>query len=656
MRDGDLQRILAQAPVGFASVEGPDMVFTAANALYEEMVSRHGLVGCRWADVFPELVDTPTHAALRAAYQGERIHVHEHLVPLTRDGVPHDCYYTFTLDPLRDEDGAVTGFVVIANEVTEIVAGRRRAEALAAQLAVREARYRLLVGEMDEGFTLIELRYDAAGRPVDFYYLEANDAYCRQTGTASPVGMTVREQIPSIEQSLIDQYAEVARTGAPLRFQVEVGALGKWFDVFAGRIGDAALHQVGIIFKDITAQRAAELEREQLLAAEQVARRDAERANQLKDQFLATVSHELRSPLHAMLGWLRILRSENLDASREEHALSVIERNARSQAQLVEDLLDVTRIMEGKLRLDLQATDLDAIIDGAVDSLRPMAEARGVTIVRPAEPSGQATVDAHRVEQVLWNLISNAVKFTPTNGVVTVEVARTGAGVELAVIDTGMGIAPDFLPHVFERFRQADGSSTRKHGGLGLGLSIVRQLVELHGGTVSVHSEGEGRGTRFTVRLPSEPPRAELPAVERRITPSTGEAALDPPPELAGMRILVVDDEADARETIRRLLSAVGAHVTAAGSAREALDVLRAERPALLLSDIGMPGEDGYALMAAVRALPVDEGGETPAIAVTAFARAQDRTRAIRAGFQSHVPKPIEPAELFAVIASLVRA
>ncbi len=376
---------------------------------------------------------------------------------------------------------------------------------------------------------------------------------------------------------------------------------------------------------------------------------EAQEANRLKDEFLATVSHELRTPLNAMLGWARLLRAGTMAPTMSERALVTIERNAQAQAQLIDDLLDVSRIITGKLRLDVRSIDLGAVIESAVDAVRPAADAKQIRLdVDIDRMIGPVTADGARFEQVVWNLLSNAVKFTPAGGGVSVALTSVGSHLELRVTDSGQGIRPDFLPHVFDRFRQADNRGTKSHTGLGLGLAIVRHLVELHGGTVRAESAGEGKGASFTVDIPLAP-------VHRADTPSPAGAGMRSVqvPMLDGVRILVVDDEADGRELLAIVLEQLGAEVQAVGTADEALAVFNEWRPSVLLSDIGMPGEDGYSLIRRVRALPPAQGGNVPAAALTAYARAEDRTRALLAGFQQHVAKPVEPKELAAVVANL---
>ncbi len=402
-------------------------------------------------------------------------------------------------------------------------------------------------------------------------------------------------------------------------------------------------------------RRRVEKERTEILTREQEARAEAENANRLKDEFLATLSHELRTPLTAILGWARMLQTNNLEEATAKRALETIERSARTQTQLIEDLLDVSRIITGKLRLDVRAVDLGGIVTAAVDTLLPAAEAKSIRLQTLLDPqAGPVSGDPDRLQQVVWNLVSNAIKFTPKGGRVQVRLECVNSHVEITVSDTGAGISPEFLPHVFDRFRQANQKTTRTHGGLGLGLAIVHQLVELHGGTVHVESSGEDHGATFTVMLPLLPMRKEPTSDVPRVHPraETG-IAIDCPSELEGLRVLVVDDEEDTRELIFAVLGACGAQVVTAASAAEALEQVERGEFDVLVSDIGMPEDDGFSLIAKIRRLPADRGGRIPAAALTAYARSEDRVRAFRSGFQIHVPKPVEPAELISVVANL---
>ncbi len=387
--------------------------------------------------------------------------------------------------------------------------------------------------------------------------------------------------------------------------------------------------------------------------------KQAEDANRMKDEFLATLSHELRTPLTSILGWARLLSNRQLDETHTAIALETIERNAKAQSQLIEDILDVSRVITGKLRLEVQSVNLTAVIESSINAVLPAAEAKGIRLQRVLD-SGASMVsgDPARLQQVIWNLLSNAIKFTPKNGRVQVKLERINSHVEIIVTDDGQGISPDVLPFIFERFRQADSTTTRAHGGLGLGLAIVRHLVEMHGGTVEVESLGEGHGATFTVKLPLIVVRSfnarRAGDAEQRVHPTASNGSpFNCPPELDGLRLLVVDDEEDTRTLLKTVLETCGAQVTTASSAREAIAALKESRPDVLISDLGMPEEDGYALIKKVRALSQEDGGNTPSAALTAYARVEDRMKVLRSGFQIHIPKPVEPAELIAVVANL---
>ena len=402
------------------------------------------------------------------------------------------------------------------------------------------------------------------------------------------------------------------------------------------------------------ARQAAE-EREQLLESERAARSEAERMSAMKDTFLATLSHELRTPLSAILGWSQVLRLRADDPAEVREGLQTIERNARVQIQLIEDLLDMSRITSGKLRLDVQPVEPVSFVEAAISTVAPGAEAKGVRIEKFLDPAcGPISGDPNRLQQVAWNLLANAVKFTPKGGKVQVRLERVNSHIELSVSDTGIGIRPEFLQHVFERFRQDDASTTRKFGGLGLGLSIVKHLVELHGGTVRVASPGENLGATFAVQLPLKVVHDRRDAQDR-LHPRTSttlsfEFTLS---DLSGLRVLVIDDEPDARELVKRVLAECRAEVLTASEAGAAVELVRERRPHVIVSDISMPDVDGFELLKRIRALGADQGGNVPAIALTAFARSEDRTRALRAGFLVHVSKPVEPSELVATVASV---
>jgi signal transduction histidine kinase/ActR/RegA family two-component response regulator len=442
---------------------------------------------------------------------------------------------------------------------------------------------------------------------------------------------------------------------------IATSAMMSWLIELRRRSEERAAHVLEELSRERERARVslgtAEIERQKLLDGERAARSEAERMVRTKDEFLATLSHELRTPLNAILGWSQLLRDGKMGPKDLARGLEVIERNARAQTRLVEDLLDMSRIISGKARLDVKAVDLASIVDAALDSVRAAAQAKSITLTKRLEPLvNQTSGDRARLQQILWNLLSNAIKFTPSGGSVEVSMKPAGDAVEITVSDTGQGIAPEFLPHMFERFRQADSSVTRVHSGLGLGLAIARHLTELHGGTIRVESEGNGKGAVFTVRLPAgrEPLREKAPLSEAPDTSQRASALVSyMPPPLDGVKVLFVDDDQDARDLGVHILAEHKAEVIPAASAGEALDALKRERPTVLVSDIGMPGEDGYALIGKVRELGDDGGGGTPAVALTAFAHPDDRRRALLAGFQVHLPKPVDPVELVAAVAAL---
>jgi PAS domain S-box-containing protein len=440
------------------------------------------------------------------------------------------------------------------------------------------------------------------------------------------------------------------------RAAMEANVGGRWYEVVADPVLDdnGEVSAVVRTIKDITERKQAQARMEELLAGEQAARQEAEQANRVKDEFLATLSHELRTPLNAIVGWTHVLRAGGLDATSTLRAIETIARNANLQAQLISDILDVSRIVAGKLRLELRPVELSEVIGEALETVRPAAAAKNIRLEAKLDPSaGPITGDPNRLQQVVWNLLSNAIKFTPRDGHVQVRLQAADASVMLTVEDNGPGIQPEFLPHVFERFRQADGSSTRPHGGLGLGLAIVRHLVELHGGTVEAENGADGHGAIFRVKLPQRAIREREAAAAQAALPVGDPAWMDKAPSLAGTTVLVVDDDGDARALIQYVLERCGARVRTASSAPEGLRLMQEWRPDVLLADVEMPNEDGYSLISRVRALSAPAGGLTPAAALTGYASAQDRMKALQSGFQFHVAKPVQPAELATVVAAL---
>ena len=488
------------------------------------------------------------------------------------------------------------------------------------------------------------------------------------------IGTSIMRLIPSDRQGEEREILARIRSGERLdHFEtIRLAKDGRQLSVSitVSPIKDSAGHVVGAskVARDITERMKAEAalkkaaqdaeaanrERAQLLDSERAARSQAERASRMKDEFLATLSHELRTPLNAVLGWAQILRTSKLTVEELKQGLDTIERNARAQAQIIEDLLDMSRIISGKVRLAVERIDLPAVLNESIDTVRATAEAKGIRLQSVVDPrAGPISGDPDRLRQVFWNLLNNAIKFTPKGGQLQVLLERVDSHIEVSVSDTGEGIAPEFLPSVFNRFQQGDASTTRRHGGLGLGLAIVKQLVELHGGNVRVQSDGIGKGTTFTVYLPiiavySEPDEERS---QSRATPRENQPL--PDVSLANVHVLVVDDELDGRELVKRLLEMAGATVSMAGSSSEAMERILAARPDVLVCDIGMPAEDGYSLIRQLRVLEEGRESALPAVALTAYARSEDRTKAIRSGFQNHLAKPVEPAELLAIVSSL---
>ena len=525
---------------------------------------------------------------------------------------------------------------VLAQDITE-----RRA----AETALRESedRYRDLV---DNSHELI-CTHDLEGRVIS-----VNPWASRVLGypQESLIGINIRDGLLPEYRDEFDKYIEKVKTEGSARGMMKVrtatGEIRIWEYYNTLRTQGVETPIVRGMAHDAT-------ERTQALKREKEARIEAEEANRVKDEFLSTLSHELRTPLTAIMGWSNLLLHGEVDESKQQQAIETIARNADSQCQLIDDLLEVSRIITGKLRLDFVGCELQPVVQAAAESLRPTAEAKGVklNVVLPSN-LGMVMGDRERLQQVVWNLVSNALKFTPAGGEVNVRLQRIDSHLEISVSDTGAGIHLDFLPHVFDRFRQADGSTTRAHGGLGLGLAIVRHLVELHGGEAIADSPGIGKGATFTVRLPLMLPVEPQVHIDsgkaRRVVVSDHSSV-----SLSGLRVLIVDDEEDARELVSVMLTKSGAAMKCASSSSEAMAIIESWRPDVLIADIGMPIEDGYGLIKRVRELPRELGGQTPALALTAYARTEDRARALSAGYQVHLSKPVDRVELAAVVARL---
>ncbi|MGB7922686.1 MAG: PAS domain S-box protein [Pyrinomonadaceae bacterium] len=610
-----------------------------------------------------------------------------------------------TLSPITGEGGRLIGISAVARDITE----RNRTEAtLREQSEIIETVNRVgqaLAGELDlhklvqsvtdaateiSGASFGSFFYNVFDESVGSFMLYTLSGVPREAFAHFPMPRATDLFGPTFRGEGVVRIADVkkdARYGKnspyfgmpeghlPVVSYLAVPVISRSGEVYGGLFfghPDEGIftERTARIIEGLAAQAAIAMDNARLLEAAKRARdeaetsasekerlyREAQESSRLKDEFLATVSHELRTPLTAILGWAHMLRMGKFNGDAALKAFETIERNARAQSQLIDDLLDVSRIITGKLRIDVRQVDPNSFVEAAVEAVRPAAEAKGVRVQKIMD-TGVVSVsgDPVRLQQVVWNLLSNAIKFTARGGKVQVRLERVNSHIEIAVSDTGTGIAPEFLPHVFDRFRQADQRTTRQHGGMGLGLAIVRHLVELHGGTVRAESPGEGQGSTFTVLLPVAPVYME-DAKGGRVHPAARDTlpSYDYADRLDGLKVLVVDDEPDTRELLTAGLGQCGAEVIAVASASEALEAINGGVPDLLISDIGMPGEDGYELIRRVRQLPAEAGGRVPAIALTAYARTEDRLQALRAGYQMHVPKPVELAELATVAASLV--
>lgn len=567
------------------------------------------------------------------------------LHPRAPKGTPAPLDASMTVSAIRNREGELVALRWLLRDVTE----RKQVE----------ERLRLLesvVVNTNEAILITEAEpIDEPGPRIVYF----NEAFTRMTGYSQQelLGKSPRiMQGPKTERAVLDTIRTALEKFEPVVVELinyHKNGWEYWIELSLMPLKDETgcyTHWVSVQ-RDITERKRAEEDRAQLLR-EQAARAEAEANNRTKDEFLAIVSHELRSPLNAILGWARLLRSRKFDAEKTNKALEIIERNAQAQTQLIEDLLDISRVIRGKVRLFARPINLVQVIEAAIDTVRPTADLKRIQVSSRLDRSVDLVEgDPDRLQQVVWNLLSNAIKFTPEGGRVSVRLTRVNSHAQIKVIDTGIGISPDFLPYVFERFRQAESTTTKVHGGLGLGLAIVRNLVELHGGTIRVESPGVGQGATFIVQLPliSNPsPVSDLEQLALQ-----GQASLEDSLSLSGLRVLIVDDEIDTREFLVIALEQYGAEVIAAASADEAMRLLERLKPSVMVSDIGMPVEDGYTLIRRIRALAPKQGGTIPAAALTAYVREEDRIQALQAGFQMHVPKPIEPMQLVAVVAKL---
>ncbi|MGE5361315.1 MAG: PAS domain S-box protein [Bacteroidales bacterium] len=622
------------------------------NAVSEELTGwrTHEAAGRFLEDVFRiinedtrTIVEDPVAKVLR---EGSVVGLANHTLLIRRDG--REISIDDSAAPVRDPSGRLLGVILVYRDVTARRANER-------ELDEHSRRMRMQAELLDHAYDAVFVR-DAS--PQILYWNPA---------CADLYGWTEKEALGQNPHDLLRtrfpvSLAEVKRA---------LGAEGHWAGELVhftrdGREVTVDSRHVVVPAEGEEGPRVLEINRDitDRKRAEETLRRSEERlaalygeaqeANRLKDEFLATLSHELRTPLNAIRGWAQLLLGGKLAPDAVRRAYETIDRSAQAQTQLITDILDVSRIITGKLRLERAPVDVGALVKDTLDGVRPAVEAKRLQVRYSGADGVRILADRERLQQVFWNLLSNAVKFSKAGGRVDVSVAKMASRLEVKVSDTGVGIRRDFLPHVFERFTQSDASASRHYGGLGLGLAISRHLVELHGGSIAAFSEGEGLGATFVVSLPIQSV-VEAEESQATVTPRAAAAEHRVAPSLSGLKVLVVDDEEDAREMLSAVLVQQEAEVVSAASAAEAIMALQRERPAVIVSDVGMPGQDGYVFMRIVRALPAAEGGDTPAVALTAYARSEDRLRALAAGYQQHVAKPVTPAELSAVVAALAR-
>ncbi len=655
----DFQALFESAP-GSYLVLTPDFTIVAVTEAYlrATMTKREEILGRELFEVFPDNPDEPSttevrnlRASLESVLQNRTSHTsavqkYDIRRPDSEGGGFEERYWSSVNSPVLGKDGQIAYIIHRVEDVTELIRTERKRSQEALQRS--EERFHLLLENVKD----YAIFFLDAERRITRWNLGAERILGYQEaeilGQSGSIIFTPEDREQGEDKQEIDK-AEAEGRAENERWHVRKDGSRFWGSGIVTPLRDETgeLRGFAKIMRDATERKQAEDERNQLLAREQKTRAEAEAANRLKDEFLAVLSHELRTPLNPILGWSKLLRSRTFDQKTADRALETIERNAKLQIQLIEDLLDVSRILQGKLSLNICPVALANTIEAARETVSLVAQAKSIQIETVFDPLvGMVAGDPNRLQQVVWNLLSNAVKFTPQGGRVEVRLERIGSQAQIKVTDTGKGISRDFLPHVFDYFRQSDSSTTRVFGGLGLGLGIVRHLVELHGGTVWAESPGEGQGTTFSVRLPL-----------LAIAPQTKEDSTQPVRclDFSDLKILVVDDEVDSREFVSFVLEECGAVVTAAASAPEALEALTLLKPDLLVSDIGMPEKDGYMLMRQIRAMPPEQGGEIPALALSAYASNADSEQALAAGFQKHLAKPVEPTQLIAVVATLIR-
>ena len=608
-------------------------------------VERERAVGARAFELFPLLEQRDGNCFLRAL-KGE------HAVSAGPLFFTAGGWFEAHYSPLRNEHGDVTGGLLVVRDLSE----RKRLEVereLLQQQRAQQVELRLKTVFEQSPISIQIFAPDGRASGANRAWEELWDTTREQLNGYNillDAQLKAKGVMPEIERAFS---GEAVRVPVVLYDPRETGWRGRprWVEAALYPVfdNDRRISEVVLMLLDVTDRKIAEVERASLLSRERIVRAEAEAANRAKDEFLAVVSHELRTPLTPILGWTRLMLNRKLGEAQSRRALEIIERNVRVQSQVIEDLLDISRIISGKLKLNARPMNLRAVIEAAYETVATAAESKSITLHKDFDPSASlVNGDPDRLQQVVWNLLSNAIKFTPRHGSIHVALRNTESHIEISVTDSGEGIAQEVLPTIFNRFVQADSTSTRSHGGLGLGLAIVRHVVELHGGVVKADSRGKGSGARFTVILPARMARPETHALKLQYRESKHRnlGAF-----LKGLRILAVDDEPDTLEFVGAVLEQWGAQVVSARSAAEALVALEELKPDVLISDIGMPETDGYALIRKIRDGSKEHGRDIPAIALTAFARAEDRMRVFSEGFQMHIPKPVDPAELATAVA-----
>ncbi|OUL33273.1 hybrid sensor histidine kinase/response regulator [Nostoc sp. 106C] len=635
-REEQLRLITNAVPV-FISYVDAQQLYRFNNKKYEEWygIKASEVYGKHIKEIAGESVYEVVRPYVERVLSGETVTYESQIYSL--DGIAHDVNISYV--PQFNQHREVEGFVALINDITETKQAQKALQQSEERFRKLTEKVRVIPWAVDANtgnFTYVGPQtMEILGYPSTDWYAE---------------NFWEEHMYPEDREWAVKYCIESSLTLDNYEFEYRMltadGRVVWIYDIVNVLRSEGKPQLLHGFMLDITERKLSEQERERLLA-------EAEAANRMKDEFLGTLSHELRTPLSAILGWTQLLKNRKFDETTTARALETINRNTKALAQLIEDVLDVARIIQGKLSLNLQQVELIPVVEAAIETVHPAADAKEIHIECRFDPTvGVVVGDVNRLQQIVWNLLSNAVKFTPKGGRVDVQLERIHSHIQLRVSDTGGGIAADFLPYVFERFRQADSSSTRSHGGLGLGLAIVRHLVELHGGTVSAESPGIGQGATFIVNLPMRAVYVENTTSVLDASSVDSEISLNNP-SLDGVRVLVVDDEQDARQLITTVLSQYGAQVMTVASAADALIAVQQFHPDVLVSDIGMPEADGYILIRQLRSLPSEQGGRIPAVALTAYARAEDRTRSLLAGFQLHVSKPVNPAELATVVANL---